>query len=125
MWSLSRDPPPPEPEYLPLLREALGLPLGVRERELVSELPYPSEWREKLSLGEDRASTESLLTRLRRELLEESRGREKATIVRPAGGADMMGKLQTCSILFHLWWYSSKLSETFCMLLLGCVYECE
>lgn len=30
----------------------------------------------------------------------------------------MMGKLQTCSILLQRWWYSSKLSDTFCMLLL-------
>ena len=37
--------------------------------------------------------------------------------VRPPN-AEMMEKLQTCSILRHLWWYSSKLSETLCILLL-------
>ena len=34
------------------------------------------------------------------------------------GAAETMEKLQTCSILLQRWWYSSKLSDTLCMLLL-------
>ena len=32
--------------------------------------------------------------------------------------AETMEKLQACSILLQRWWYSSKLSDTLCMLLL-------
>jgi hypothetical protein len=37
------------------------------------------------------------------------------------GAAETMEKLQTCSILLQRWWYSSKLSDTLCMLLMALV----
>jgi hypothetical protein len=68
---------------------------------------------------------ESRRTRLLREWLEVLRGIEnegggESVTARPPD-AEMMEKLQTCSIRRHLWWYSSKLSDTLCMLLTALV----